>query len=126
MPYKNKADKNKRAAIRYRERMQEIVGKVQLARRERKRQLVAYKGGKCSDCGGVFPAICFDFDHRDVHAKSFEIGRRIGYSLEKLLVEVEKCDLVCANCHRIRTDTNPEIAAKIRRLRETGWYAPAK
>lgn len=126
MPYKNKSDKTRNASAYYRENMREIIEKVQISRQERKRKLVAYKGGRCFDCGGEFPDICFDFDHRDVGRKSFQISKRIGYSLTNLLIEVDKCDLVCANCHRIRTATNPEVSAKIKsRMKEEGWYAPA-
>ena len=42
--------------------------------REKKAKLVAYKGGKCLDCGGVFPNCCFTFDHRDPFEKSFTIS----------------------------------------------------
>ena len=47
-----------------------------------------------------------DFDHRDRKTKLTNINRMINYrsySKEKILEEIEKCDLVCANCHRIRT-----------------------
>jgi hypothetical protein len=45
-----------------------------------------------------------DFDHRDPRTKSFELTRVAGrVSLAKLLAEVAKCDIVCANCHRERT-----------------------
>ena len=125
MPYKHKADKNKNASAYYRENMREIIEKVQLCRKRRKHDLIAYKGGACFDCGGVFPDVCFDFDHRDVGTKSFEISKRMGHSLGKLFAEADKCDLVCANCHRIRTATNPDISSKIKsRMKKGGWYAP--
>jgi hypothetical protein len=47
-----------------------------------------------------------DFDHRDPSQKEFNLGSeaiREMYSLEKLQAEIDKCDIVCANCHRIRT-----------------------
>ena len=69
--------------------------------RARKAALIAYLGGACKDCGGVFPACCYDFDH--LRDKCFEIGHSMLTSFEKLKAEAEKCDLVCANCHRIRT-----------------------
>lgn len=67
--------------------------------------LRAFKGLKgCADCGESDP-IVLDFDHRDQATKSFNIGdvARLGWSLKKALAEAEKCDVVCANCHRRRT-----------------------
>lgn len=83
--------------------------------RYRKAQLVAYKGGRCYDCGQVFPQCCFDFDHRNPKNKCFNIGEQgaRGTPLPELMVEADKCDLVCANCHRIRTYGNPDISEKI-------------
>ena len=80
-----------------------------------KHQLVVAKGGKCLDCGGIFPDCCMDFDHRDPNEKSFGIGEGVAQhkSLEKLMIEADKCDLVCSNCHRIRTAGNPVISQKI-------------
>ncbi len=59
----------------------------------------------CHDCGERFPSHQMDFDHRDPSTKSFVItsGRAMLMSRERLLSEVAKCDVVCANCHRLRT-----------------------
>lgn len=85
--------------------------------RKRKARLVAYKGGKCVDCGGIFPDCCYDFDHRDPLQKSFSISSvsaRAGMPLSDIEKETDKCDLVCANCHRIRTYGNESISQKMR------------
>lgn len=58
----------------------------------------------CADCGQKFPAVCMDFDHvRGV--KSHTIAKMVGdgYTKAAILEELEKCELVCSNCHRIRT-----------------------
>jgi len=59
----------------------------------------------CLDCGGRFEPYQMDFDHRDPATKLFNLmtGRASLMSDEKLLAEVAKCDIVCANCHRVRT-----------------------
>lgn len=59
---------------------------------------------KCQDCGEGDP-LFLDFDHKDRSQKSYNVSdhARIGYSLARILKEVEKCDVVCANCHRRRT-----------------------
>ena len=68
--------------------------------------VIKYKEGKpCSDCGGNYPSYVMDFDHRDPTSKlgSVSILCVSGRSLEWVISEIEKCDLICANCHRIRT-----------------------
>lgn len=59
----------------------------------------------CMDCGQCFPPIAMDFDHRNADEKDFCVSvLTCSYtSLDKLSKEIEKCDLVCACCHRIRT-----------------------
>jgi hypothetical protein len=47
-----------------------------------------------------------DFDHRDPSEKLSGVTRMIGRSgTPRILAEVAKCDIVCANCHRTRTFT---------------------
>lgn len=60
------------------------------------------KAAPCSDCGGTFPPCAMDFDHVRGE-KRRGIAAAIGRSRAALLRELEKCELVCANCHRIRT-----------------------
>jgi hypothetical protein len=72
-----------------------------------KQRLVAYKGDKCHDCGGVFPQYCYDFDHKDPNQKSFGISESYGKPIAELMAEVDKCDLVCANCHLENADYIP-------------------
>ncbi len=74
--------------------------------RARRMQLIQQlKSGPYLDCGKTYPSICMDFDHvRGV--KNFTISRRgDDCTLPMLLKELEKCDLVCSNCHRIRTQS---------------------
>lgn len=74
---------------------------------DRQNFINAIKNLPCQDCGVKFPTECMDFDHRDPELKSFTItARYVSESTEsrrRLMLEVSKCDLVCANCHRIRT-----------------------
>jgi 5-methylcytosine-specific restriction endonuclease McrA len=55
----------------------------------------------CTDCGQKFPPECMDFDH--LRDKSFNVATGATRSIETLLKEIEKCEVVCANCHRTRT-----------------------
>jgi hypothetical protein len=80
---------------------------VQQAARARRRQaafrrfLAWLKEQPCVDCGGRFPSYCMDFDHRDPTQKRIGVSK-VG-TLSRLQDEILKCDLVCANCHRVRT-----------------------
>ncbi len=87
--------------------------RLRLSAHKKKQYLVEHKGGRCFDCNNTFPDCCYDFDHRNPVEKLFGIGGHYGKPLAELVIEVDKCDLVCANCHRIRTAGDPVIAAMI-------------
>lgn len=58
----------------------------------------------CTDCGWEFEAEAMDFDHLPQHKKKQAISRLVKLgNLEALQAELKKCELVCSNCHRIRT-----------------------
>ena len=77
------------------------VEAVQRRRDKTKEILVEYKGGKCEICGYDKCISALEFHHLDENKKDFGIGEK-GYtrSIEKNKEEVDKCLLVCANCHR--------------------------
>lgn len=69
-------------------------------RRERKQKLVDMLGGKCIVCGYNKHNGSLDFHHLDKSTKSFGIAERgLLKSWNKTVEEVEKCVLVCKNCH---------------------------
>jgi len=57
------------------------------------------------DCGDLHPYFVMDFDHRDPATKVAEVSQLVkNYTpWDRVLDEIAKCDLVCANCHRLRT-----------------------
>jgi len=58
----------------------------------------------CYDCGNVFPPVCMDWDHLPQFEKSFNIGvDQDSRRFDLVIDEINKCQLVCSNCHRIRT-----------------------
>lgn len=64
------------------------------------------KDRPCSDCGSRYSSYVMDFDHRDRKNKRFNIGRDALIGLipdTALLEEINTCDVVCSNCHRVRT-----------------------
>ncbi len=67
------------------------------------------KDTPCLDCGILYPYHVMDFDHRPEENKLFglaKIGGRLAteYRMKKVRLEVSKCDYICANCHRVRTE----------------------
>ncbi len=70
-------------------------------RRELHRQKATeYLGGKCKYCGYNRCIAALDFHHRDPLKKETEIGRIWQRSWNRIKEELDKCDLVCSNCHR--------------------------
>ena len=59
----------------------------------------------CMDCGNTYPPYVMDFDHRDPATKLFSLlaDKALLKNHDALLAEVAKCDVVCANCHAVRT-----------------------
>lgn len=56
----------------------------------------------CTDCGHIYPYYVMDFDH--IRDKINIVSHFVkAMSTKKLLEEIDKCEVVCANCHRIRT-----------------------
>lgn len=65
----------------------------------------------CLDCKKYFPSIAMDFDHRDPKTKHNDVSKMLNLgNFDKIIKEIQKCDLVCACCHRIRTE-NKRIAS---------------
>lgn len=74
-------------------------------RRDIKQKLYTYLQDKfCIDCKEYDP-IVLEFDHKNRNTKTHQISKMINssYSWERILKEIKKCDIRCANCHRRRT-----------------------
>jgi len=65
----------------------------------------------CIECG-ISDSRVLEFDHINPKAKSFSITRAINDTRkwENILLEINKCQILCANCHKIRT------------AEQQGWY----
>ncbi len=85
---------------KYADRRGELIKAVAKRRRKVKLLAIEYKGGKCQVCGYRKYPGALDFHHVNGD-KKFGIGDK-GYtrSWEKVKAELDKCILVCANCHR--------------------------
>ena len=91
MPYKNKED----------------LKKAQKRQRDYKRlAIIEYLSNHpCEICGESDPVV-LEFDHIDPKLKHKTIARMVGggtYSLKSVFQEIEKCRILCANCHRRHT-----------------------
>lgn len=95
---------SRRASAKYRARIRAII--------------VEAKNRDCADCGGRFPSCVMDFDHVRGEKKfkiSEAVQRAYGLSFDRLRAEIAKCDLVCANCHRIRTASRGYTGERLKR-----------
>lgn len=73
-------------------------------KRGRSEWLLNLKSGPCTDCGRVFPPHVMQWDHLPGTPKVGDISQGLrGLSDGQILEEIAKCELVCANCHAIRT-----------------------
>lgn len=59
---------------------------------------IEYKGGVCEICNGNYHPAAFDFHH--IETKDSEISKLLSRKWENIMPEVEKCKLLCSNCHR--------------------------
>jgi hypothetical protein len=89
-------------------------------RAERTALLIEYfESHPCSDCGETDPVV-LEFDH--LRDKKFNIGGQLtNYPWDVLLAEIEKCEVVCGNCHKRRTARRRQFETRaadpLRRLR---------
>ena len=101
-PIKQKNKKSKQKDKRaYRDRAEYFIMAVARRRKKLKSMAIEYKGGKCFFCGYSKCPEALDFHHLDGNKKDFGLSSRgITRSWEKVKKEMDKCILVCANCHR--------------------------
>ena len=90
---------------------------------KRQAEINAIKGRPCMDCMQTFPVVCMQFDHRPDEAKLFGIGGGRRRQPSQVLAEIAKCDVVCANCHAIRTNERARTSLK---PREPEYVRPPK
>lgn len=85
----------------YQDRKAYIIEAVAKRRKKIRLKAIDALGGKCIKCGYNKYSEVLEFHHRDPSQKEFSISRK-GYcrSWEKTNKEIQKCDLLCANCHR--------------------------
>jgi hypothetical protein len=70
--------------------------------KKRREFLNSLKDKPCTDCGVKYPPYVMQWDHIS-NDKKYTISSIASASMEKILAEIAKCELVCANCHAIRS-----------------------
>jgi hypothetical protein len=118
MPYADPRDQARYAAEHYAANKDLYKARAKASRAaqgERVRRLIAAaKAVPCQDCGQRYPPYVMEFDHLDPSTKSFNISdvRYNAHSLRRIKVEIAKCEVVCANCHRERTHKRRRSASQ--------------
>lgn len=97
----------------YKDRREYLIDAVRKRRKQIRIKSVEYKGGRCEVCGYNRCIEALEFHHKNSSGKDFSISEK-GYtrSWVKVKEELDKCVLLCANCHR-------EFHAKSQLPRET-------
>lgn len=70
-------------------------------KRKRKDEAIAYLGSVCNHCQGKFHPAIYEFHHLDPSTKDRDPSKMLQLRWERLKEELDKCILLCANCHRL-------------------------
>lgn len=87
----------------YKRNKQQYLNKNLRSFRERREYAREIKSIPCADCGVQYPYYVMDFDHREGETKTHNLSDVAEMSINALKREIDKCDVVCSNCHRERT-----------------------
>jgi len=91
----------KRDTRTYADRRKYLIAAVRNRRKKIRQMAIEYKGSKCETCGYNRCIEALEFHHNNSSGKNFSISEK-GYtrSWAKVKEELDKCLLLCANCHR--------------------------
>jgi hypothetical protein len=76
----------------------------------RKKKAIVYLGDKCYDCKETYQPEVYDFHHLDANTKELEWVKMRLHTWDNVVKELDKCVLLCSNCHRIR-HTNDRLCS---------------
>ena len=106
MPYKNHEDQKASWRKHYSKNKKYYYERNLKRRKELRKWLISLKTNKpCVRCNNIFNHKAMDWHHKDSTKKLFDIANAVNhlYSKEKILKEINKCELICSNCHRTET-----------------------
>lgn len=75
-------------------------------RQARRNKAIEYLGSSCADCGSSDK---LEFDHIDRKSKAFNIAHKLSCKWETLEKELDKCQLLCEDCHKAKTTKENSI-----------------
>ena len=119
---KNKEAKNAYHREYAKNNREKLNASVRVLKDKKKATLLEHLGGKCVGCGATEN---LQFDHIDRTKKSFTIGKCMGYALEKLIEEADKCQLLCKECRQYKTTINHDMhmmaeGYKVKEVKQVG------
>ena len=92
---------------------QSVVNRQKAVARNRDFVRFVKESNPCTDCRQTYPYYVMDFDHLSDKVRGVSVLMNQGVSLNKILEEIEKCELVCSNCHRVRTFKRGKVLREI-------------
>jgi ATP-dependent 26S proteasome regulatory subunit len=98
----NKEKISKQRSDHYQNNKEKISKRQKEFYTKNKEKIDKLKSVPCVDCGNTFPTVCMNFDHVRGR-KMYNIANMKSQSWELIEEEIKKCDVICSNCHRIRT-----------------------
>ena len=111
MPYKDRDDQRRAWREHYDRNRAKYNARSRARTASNQQNMIEYLADKeCVDCGENDP-VTLQFDHQRDKTIAVSVAVRDGWSWARILDEIAKCELVCANCHARRT------------ARQFGWYS---
>lgn len=102
----------------YYKRYKKELNARNIERAHEKREYIRLrKNSPCMDCEDTFHFSSMDFHHRDPTKKFKCLGYMWRFSLVKIQEEIDKCDLLCSNCHRKREFDKQQLKVSFRNLK---------
>lgn len=112
MAYNTREKQNKASRLHYKDNKELYYERKRKRLAEIKGWFAWYKSTcSCEHCDEDDP-VCLEFHHKDPSQKSIEVSRAVsdGWSIIRIEKEIEKCLVLCANCHRKIHDDLPHLS----------------
>jgi len=106
MPSKNREDRLAASKRHYESHKRDYILRNYKAVAKKREYIKTQKDVPCMDCNIKYPYYVMDFDHNG--DKLFNIAKMATQSWRQIKEEIAKCDVVCSNCHRLRTHKRME------------------
>jgi hypothetical protein len=103
MPYKDAAAQKAAQKEHYLKNKDKYIKRNKTYRQKVREYVQEIKESKpCMDCGVSYPYYIMEFDH--LHSKINSVAKLVSSgTMNQVILEIEKCELVCSNCHKYRT-----------------------